>query len=260
MTQAAPARTKIPTTGPKRARPAWRRARKAAAPARTAVVAIGTGRESTRGGGEVIELECGITVCPARSEGGRWRAVWYEAGQRQQREAPTEVKLVPKLKKVILGLQADAPNMRRPGADLIAHYLDPDRLPVQDRWSRKQGTQRRLCQRFDAPVIATVAADLDTPPAVQASLAAYGAPPSIAVEHRAAASACCVSPHSGPRACWAPRECAAGPAWRAVPDRVGPSPLDRWGRVARVGVVGCWFGGCGGAGVCRARCWQLARW
>jgi hypothetical protein len=54
-------------------------------------------------------------------------------------------------------LQADAPNMRRPGADLIAHYLDPDRLPVHDRWSRKHAdTQRRLCERFAAPVIAAV--------------------------------------------------------------------------------------------------------
>src|SRR5258708_35130260 len=83
--------------------------------------------------------------------------VWYEAGQRQQCEAPTEAKLAPKLEKVTERLKADAPNMRRTGADLIAHYLDPDRLPVQDRWSRKHAdTQRRLCQRFAAPVIATV--------------------------------------------------------------------------------------------------------
>ena len=47
--------------------------------------------------------------------------------------------------------------MRRPGADLIAHYLDPDRLPVHERWSRKHAhTQRRLCERFAAPVIAAV--------------------------------------------------------------------------------------------------------
>ena len=104
-------------------------------------------------GGEVIELECGVTVYPARSEGGRWRAVWYEAGARQQCEAATEAKL----EKVVERLQADAPNMRRPGADLIAHYLDPDRLPVRDRWSRKHAdTQRRLCERFAAPVIAVV--------------------------------------------------------------------------------------------------------
>jgi hypothetical protein len=47
--------------------------------------------------------------------------------------------------------------MRRPGADLIAHYLSPDRLPVRDRWSRRHAdTQRRLCERFAAPVIAAV--------------------------------------------------------------------------------------------------------
>ena len=101
---------------------------------------------------------------PARSEGGRWRAVWTEAGERQQCEAATEAKLAPKLEKVADRLQADAPNMRRPGADLIAHYLDLDRLPVKDRWSRKHAdTQRRLCERFAAPVIATVACqDLKT--------------------------------------------------------------------------------------------------
>jgi integrase len=120
-------------------------------------MAAGTGRKSSRGGGEVIELECGLTVYPARSEGGRWRAVWYEVGERQQCEAPSEEKLAPKLVKITERLQADAPNMRRPGADLIAHYLDPDRLPVKDRWSRKHAdTQRRLCQRFAAPVIDAV--------------------------------------------------------------------------------------------------------
>jgi integrase len=47
--------------------------------------------------------------------------------------------------------------MERPGADLIAHYLDLDRLPVARRWSRRHAdTQRRLCRRFAAPVIAAV--------------------------------------------------------------------------------------------------------
>jgi integrase len=161
MTQAAPAQAKIPTKSPQLGRSAPRRpggrTTKASSPARATVLAAGAGRESTRGGGEVIELECGITVYPPRSEGGRWRAVWYEVGQRQQCEAPTEARLAPKLEKVTERLQADAPNMRRPGADLIAHYLDPDRLPVQERWSRKHAdTQRRLCQRFAAPVIAAV--------------------------------------------------------------------------------------------------------
>jgi integrase len=161
MTQEASAQNKIPTESPQRvrsgaSRPA-RRSNKTGRPARSKVLVSGTGRESTRGGGEVIELGCGITVYPARSVGGRWRAVWYEAGERQQCEAATEERLAARLEKVTERLRADAPNMRRPGADLIAHYLDPDRLPVRDRWSRKHAdTQRRLCQRFAAPVIAAV--------------------------------------------------------------------------------------------------------
>jgi hypothetical protein len=100
-------------------------------------------------------LECGITVYPARSVGGRWRAVWYENDERQQCEVATEEKLAVKLEKVKIRLEADAPNMKKPGAALIAHHLDPDRLPVRDRWSRKQAhTQRRVCLLYAAPVIA----------------------------------------------------------------------------------------------------------
>ena len=105
----------------------------------------------------MIELECGITVYPARTEGGRWRAVWHEDGERQQCEAATEEKLSPKLEKVAERLRADAPNMKKPGSALIGHYLDPNRHPVDDRWSRRHAdTQRRLCKRFAAPVIAAV--------------------------------------------------------------------------------------------------------
>ena len=77
-------------------------------------VANGAGRRF-RGGGEVIELEHGITVYPAREEKGRWRAVWYEDGQRRQCEASSEDKLAAKLEKVTERLAADAPNMKRPG-------------------------------------------------------------------------------------------------------------------------------------------------
>jgi hypothetical protein len=45
---------------------------------------------------------------PARSEDARWRAVWYEAGERQQCEAPTQEKLSAKLEKVKIRLEADA--------------------------------------------------------------------------------------------------------------------------------------------------------
>jgi hypothetical protein len=105
----------------------------------------------------VIELECGITVYPAREEQGRWRAAWHENGQRQQCEAASEEKLAARLAKVTERLEADAPNMTLRGADLIAFYLSPDRLPVQRQWSRKHAhTQRRLCERFAAPVIDAV--------------------------------------------------------------------------------------------------------
>jgi integrase len=108
-------------------------------------------------GRPVIELDLGITVYPARFYGDRWRAVWYESGERQQCESVKEARLAVKLEKIKERLTADAPNMKRPGADLIKHYLDPDRLPVDKRWSRKHAdTQRRLCQRFAAPVIDAV--------------------------------------------------------------------------------------------------------
>jgi hypothetical protein len=67
-------------------------------------------------------------------------------------------RLAARLEKVTERLAADAPNMERAGADLIAHYLDPDRLPADQRWSRKHAhTQRRLCERFASPVIGDVA-------------------------------------------------------------------------------------------------------
>ena len=69
----------------------------------------------------------------------------------------SEDRLAGKLEKVTERLRADAPHMRLPGADLIAWYLNPDRMPAEQRWSRKHAdTQRRLCSRFAAPVIGAV--------------------------------------------------------------------------------------------------------
>jgi hypothetical protein len=118
----------------------------------------GDARESVRQSGRpVIELDFGILVYPPEAGGEPWRAVFTENGQRRFRQGATEAKLAAKLEKVRERLQADAANMERPGADLIRHYLDPDRLPAQDRWSRKHAhTQRRLCERFAAPVIDAV--------------------------------------------------------------------------------------------------------
>ena len=84
-------------------------------------------------GRPVIELECGITVYPPQQDGDPWRAVFMENGQRRYREAVTEEKLAAKLEKVTEPLQADAPNMERPGTDLIAvclrHRYPPGPFP-----------------------------------------------------------------------------------------------------------------------------------
>jgi hypothetical protein len=161
MTHAAPVRTKIPTKIPQPASAgASRSARtKARGAARSRVLAGGAGRPATRGDGSpVIELEYGITVYPAREGQDRWRAARYENGRRRQCEAVSEERLATRLETVTERLAADAPNMERTGADLIAHYLDLDRLPADRRWSRKHAhTQRRLCERFAAPVIGDVA-------------------------------------------------------------------------------------------------------
>ena len=112
----------------------------------------------------VVEAECGILVYPPEEAGEPWRATFTENGRRRFRQAMTEAELAAKLAKVTERLRAGAPDMERPGADLIAHYLDPDRLPVAKRWSRRHAdTQRRLCQRFAAPVIAAVTCQDITP-------------------------------------------------------------------------------------------------
>ena len=75
MTQAAAALIKIPTETPQLLRSAAARRvgrpKKGSRKARSRVIASGTGRATTRGSGEVIELECGITVYPAREAQGR---------------------------------------------------------------------------------------------------------------------------------------------------------------------------------------------
>ena len=75
MAHDAPARTKIPTksTQPARGQAASQAKHGRTAPGR--MLASGTGRAATRGGRPVIELECRITVYPAREEQGRWRGV-----------------------------------------------------------------------------------------------------------------------------------------------------------------------------------------
>ena len=129
MVQETLVRIKVPTKSPQPARGGA--AQSPAGPAKVGrtlrgrILASGTGRAASRGGGLVIELECGVTVYPAREEQGRWRAVWYENGERQQCEAASVEKLAAKLEKVTERLEADAPNMSWPGADLDRALIGP---------------------------------------------------------------------------------------------------------------------------------------
>ena len=71
--------------------------------------------------------------------------------------------LAAKLEKVIERLSADAPNMERPGTELIAFYLSPDRLPADRQWSRKHAhTQRRRARASRlARAVHRVSGDMD---------------------------------------------------------------------------------------------------
>jgi hypothetical protein len=73
-------------------------------------------------------------------------------------------RLAARLDKVTERLATGALNLERPGADLIAYYLSPNRLPADNRWSRKHAhTRGRLCERFAAPVIdAVICQDITT--------------------------------------------------------------------------------------------------
>jgi len=94
----------------------------------------------------VIITDARITVYPARFEGDRWRAVWYEPdATRRQCQAVSEQRLAAKLEPVTERLTADAPNMLRIGSELITHYLSAERLPVGRQWSRSMPTLSRTC-------------------------------------------------------------------------------------------------------------------
>ena len=69
----------------------------------------------------------------------------------------TEDRLAGKLEKITERMAADALNMGPSGADLIAWYLNLDRLTAERRWSRKYAdTLWRLCERFAAQCASAV--------------------------------------------------------------------------------------------------------
>ncbi len=98
MAQEAPARTKIPTKSPQPAHGGAARSSagraKAGRTVRGRVLASGTGRAATRGGGPVIELECGITVYPTLTTGQgpppAHSPIYFRASPQQDHQPPGE--------------------------------------------------------------------------------------------------------------------------------------------------------------------------
>jgi hypothetical protein len=85
--------------------------------------AAGAASSAVPGSRAAIVTDQGITVYPARCEGGRWRAVWYEPdGSRGQCQSVSQQGLAVRLEKVTERLAADVPNMLRSGRELIGYY------------------------------------------------------------------------------------------------------------------------------------------
>jgi hypothetical protein len=216
MAQAPAAIFKIPTESPQPPRGRARALAAARPKAASRVAGIET-RVATRGDGEVIELDLGITVYPPRDKGGRWRAFWHEDGERQQCESVSEDKLAAKLEKVRQRLSTGAANMTKPGADLIVWYLNPDRLPAATRSpsGSPPAPQRYMPSRRQAPIPSGWSSHLrwGSTGGTQTSTAASSSPPTsrpggatIAARASEPGTACGTSS--------APPHCSPGSSWR----------------------------------------------
>lgn len=108
-------------------------------------------------GGPVWILDQGITVYPARARATGWRAQWYDPdGTRRAVRATNGAALADKLAPVVARLRLDATNTERTGAELVAWFLSPNRLPVERAWSRShRAAQERLCRMYILPDIGT---------------------------------------------------------------------------------------------------------
>ena len=164
MTQAPPAVFKIPTKSPQPARgraAAPRRARGEGQPARRPrrVLASGTGRAATRGGGEVIELELrdhGVPGPRRKAAGGGRSGTRTASGSSARRRPRTSWPR--SWRRSPSGSQAGrAEHDDGPARTSSPTTWTPTGSRSSERWSRKHAdTQRRLCERFAAPVIDAV--------------------------------------------------------------------------------------------------------
>ncbi|MEZ0114684.1 site-specific recombinase XerD [Catenulispora sp. EB89] len=108
----------------------------------------------------IIKTLDGITVYPPAQPGDPWRAAFYDRdGKRKYRQAADEDGLARKLDPVKRRL-AGLPDLNRfetaSGADLIAYYLSPDRLPADRQWSSSYRADQERFGRKTLEVIGDV--------------------------------------------------------------------------------------------------------
>lgn len=109
---------------------------------------------------EVLEFDYGVRICPPTRPDGYWRVRWDEAHRHRDTTARTRTDGIGKASEIVerLGRGMSTDLAKATGADLVAHYLDPERRPPRvDRWSdRHRDEQARYCDRYVLPVIADV--------------------------------------------------------------------------------------------------------
>jgi site-specific recombinase XerC len=110
---------------------------------------------------EVLEFDFGVRVYPPARDGGYWRIRWEERHKNRDTSARDRAKAIGKATEIVERLARSAPTElgRAKGADLVAHYLDPQRRPPKVRvWSiRHRNEQIRYCYDYVLPVIGEVA-------------------------------------------------------------------------------------------------------
>lgn len=109
---------------------------------------------------EVLEFDCDVRAYPPANGQVYWRVRWDEAGRRRDTTACSRTQAIIKATELVERLARGAATDlgKATGADLIAHYLDPNRRPPRGQpWSeRHRDEQIRYCARYLTPQIALI--------------------------------------------------------------------------------------------------------
>ncbi len=109
---------------------------------------------------EVLEFDHGVAAYPPGESGGYWRIRWEESRRRRDTTAKSRSAAIAKATDIVERLARSTPTElgRARGADLVAHYLDPQRRPPRvNQWSEKhRDDQTRYCELYVNPVIGGV--------------------------------------------------------------------------------------------------------